>query len=44
MKEAIHANAPKRQKQIHKLKAPNKRQQQEEDETAAEDVEARDDS
>ena len=42
MKEALHANSPKAQKQLHKLKAPNKRQQQEEDETAEEDVEARD--
>ena len=41
MKEALHANAPKAQKQIHKLKAPSKRQQQEEDEAATEDVEAR---
>ena len=44
MKETLTANAPKRQKQIHKLKAPNKRQQEKEDETAAEDVEARDES
>jgi hypothetical protein len=44
MKETLTANAPKRQKQIHKLKAPNKRQQQESEDMAAEDVEARDDS
>ena len=44
MKEALHANTPKAQKQIHKLKAPSKRPQQEEDEAAAEDMEARDDS
>ena len=44
MKETLHANAPKAQKQIHKLKASSKRQQQEEDETATEDVEARDES
>ena len=44
MKETLRANAPKRQKQIHKLKAPNKRQQQESDETTAEDVEASDES
>ena len=44
MKEVLHANAPKAQKQIHKLKAPSKRQQQEEDEAATEDVEARDES
>ena len=44
MKETLHANAPKAQKQIHKLKAPSKRPQQEEDEAAAEDVEARDES
>ncbi len=44
MKEALHANAPKAQKQIHKLKAPSKRQQQEEDEAATEDVETRDES
>ena len=44
MKEALHANAPKAQKQIRTLKAPNKRQQEKEDETAAEDVEARDES
>ena len=43
MKEALHANAPKEQKQIHKLKAPSKLQQ-EEDEAATEDVEARDES
>ena len=45
MKETLRANAPKRQKQIHKLKAPNKRQQQESDETTAEDMdEASDES
>ena len=44
MKEALHANAKKAEKKIHKLKAPNKRQQEEEDETAAENVEARDES
>ena len=45
MKETLHANAPKAQKQIHKLKAPSKRPQQEEDKAAAEDVvEARDES
>jgi len=46
MKETLRANAPKRQKQIHKLKAPNKRQQKEsEDVTAEEDMdEASDES
>ena len=41
MKETLHANAPKAQKQIHKLKAPSKRPQQESDESD-EDVETRD--
>ena len=45
MKEALRANAPKAEKQIHKLKAPSKRQQQESDETAEEDMdEASDES
>ena len=44
MKEALHTNTPKAQKQIHKLKAPSKRPQQEEDEAAAEDMEVRDES
>ena len=44
MKEALHANAKKAEKKIHKLKASSKRQQQEEDETATEDVEAMDES
>ena len=43
MKEALHANAKKAEKQIHELKAPSKRPQQESDEPA-EDVEARDGS
>ena len=41
MKEALHTNTPKAQKQIHKLKAPSKRPQQESDESD-EDVETRD--
>ena len=42
MKEALHTNTPNAEKQIHKLKAPSKRPQQEEDEAATEDVETRD--
>ena len=38
MKESLRANAKKAEKQIHKLKAPSKRPQQEEDEAAAEDM------
>ena len=41
MKEALHANAKKAEKQIHELKAPSKRPQQESDESD-EDVETRD--
>ena len=44
MKEALRTNTPKAQKQIHKLKAPSKRPQQEEVEAAAEDMEARDET
>ena len=41
MKEALHANAKKVEKQIHELKAPSKRPQQESDKSD-EDVETRD--
>ena len=41
MKEALHVNTKKAEKQIHELKAPSKRPQQESDESD-EDVEARD--
>ena len=41
MKEALHANAKKAEKQIHELKAPSKRPQQESDKSD-EDVETRD--
>ena len=34
MKEPLHANAKKAEKQIHKLKAPSKRKQQESNVTA----------
>ena len=41
MKEALHANAKKAEKQIHELKAPSKRPKQESDKSD-EDVETRD--
>jgi hypothetical protein len=44
MKEALHANAKKAEKQINKLKAPNKRQQQESDVTAEDEEEPSDES
>ena len=44
MKEALHANTKKAKTQTHELKAPSKRPQQKSDETAAGDVEARDES
>ena len=45
MKKELHLNAPKAQKQIHKLKAQSKRPQQESEDMAAEDrVEAKDES
>ena len=43
MKKELHLNAPKAQKQIHKLKAQSKRPQKESD-MAAEDMEASEES
>ena len=44
MKQQLHANGPKAQKQIHKLKAQSKRPQKESEDMAAEDMEASEES
>jgi len=44
MKKELHLNAPKAQKQIHKLKAQSKRSQKESEDKTTEDVEPSDES
>ena len=44
MKQQLHANGPKAQKQIHKLKAQSKRPHKESEDKTAEDVEPSDES